>query len=439
MDAFTFSYKDTCGVNEETIGKKREQLSSYRDHLKEVIADGDYDAPEASVNLISDDAYQKAVREMASEFSKVGSVYVIGIGGSNLGTKAIYDAIRGTMDTYNDALPKLFFADTVSDDLIARMTALISNNTDLGTIAVNLISKSGSTTESIANAEILCAVLEQKFGEEAKRRVVVTTDEDSPLWQRAQELGIKKLAIPKQVGGRYSVFSTVGMFPLALAGFDIDALLAGARGMRDLCIGEDENPAMISAAIAHAMYEEKNRINNNFFFAPELESIGKWYRQLMGESLGKEKNTHGETVHAGIVPVVTIGSADLHSMAQLYLGGPRVMYTTFVRVATPSADAGQVPENGWWKDLVADLPGKRLSNIMDAISQGVTKAYRNAALPFTEVTLSSISERALGAYMQWKMMEMMYLAQLLDVNAFDQPNVEDYKKETREILKQTQA
>jgi glucose-6-phosphate isomerase len=299
-------------------------------------------------------------------------------------------------------------------------------------ICINIVSKSGSTTETIVNFEILYSKLKEKFAD-IDKQIVVTTDEGSPLWKKAQEHSFAVLAMPKKVGGRYSVFSASGLLPLALVGVDIKDLVKSARDMRTRCLEADihSNPALLSAVTTYLHSQNALRIHNTFFFNPELEMLGKWYRQLMGESIGKEKDTHGNMVHTGIVPIVSVGTTDLHSMAQLYFGGPRVMMTQFVW--TTQDKKMRVPQD-MTLPLVDGVAGKTVSEIMSAILKGVQITYEKNHLPYMNIELSDISEKTLGKYMQFRMMEMMYLAKLMSVNAFDQPNVEEYKVETHAIL-----
>ena len=262
-------------------------------------------------------------------------------------------------------------------------------------------------------------------------RVVIITDDGSALMQAAQAQNITCLAIPKLVGGRYSVLSAVGLFPLASVGVDIAALRKGASDILDHCLQHDN----IASASANTLFTQKTQgktINDNFFFRPELESVGKWYRQLMGESVGKERSIDGEIVHTGITPTVSLGSTDLHSVGQLYLGGPKDKLTTFVSSAK-SAEI-TVPTERVFNDLIPMITGKQASQIMHAILEGVKIAYGHADLPFMEITLDAVDEHSLGAFLQFKMLEMMYLGLLLRVNTFDQPNVESYKVETKRLL-----
>jgi glucose-6-phosphate isomerase len=173
-------------------------------------------------------------------------------------------------------------------------------------------------------------------------------------------------------------------------------------------------------------------ISDSFFFAPQLESIGKWYRQLMAESIGKENDLQGNIVHAGITPTVSVGSTDLHSVGQLYLSGPRDKTTTFIYTTNEPAMVA-VPSTLQFP-LVEGIENKKLRDIMKAILEGVKIAYKKQELPFMEVALETITEQSLGEFLQLKMIEIMYLGKLFNINTFDQPHVELYKVETKRIL-----
>lgn len=422
---------------EDEVLTVSEKLSKYIGELTSIVSQCMYDVPEASLCLSSNDEVVHRVREVVAtqKTETLKYVFVVGIGGSNLGTYAVYEALFGREDMLmRDRFPKLVFLETVSAKAIEALKRVLTDVRSVDEICVNVISKSGTTTETVANFEVLYAILQERFGERVRERVVVTTDEGSKLWEQAQVNDYAKLSLPKQVGGRYSVLSAVGLFPLALAGVNIDALRAGAVAMREQCLREDlsNNPAASSAMVTYAYWRKGIHIHNTFFFNPELEMLGKWYRQLMGESLGKEYDVNGIESHIGITPIVSIGSTDLHSMAQLYFGGPNDKLTNFVWA--PQDDSVRIPEQEVFPGLVSGIAGKSFSEMMDAIRDGVQATYQRRGLPYIDIELVDISEQSLGEYLQFRMMEMMYLAKLLNVNAFDQPNVEEYKIETRKIL-----
>jgi glucose-6-phosphate isomerase len=414
-----------------------QKLEAYTERLRGIYESGTYTQAECSINLSKDDALLGQVQDLVKQKITPSLKYsiVVGIGGSNLGTKAVYDALIGHGDLFDSRYnPRMLFAETTDPEMLVQMVAMLRDLTSKDEVLVTLISKSGGTTETLANFEVIMEPLRTKFGDACLDRVVVITDEGSKLWNAAHVEEVSCLAIPAKVGGRYSVLSAVGLFPLASAGIDIVAIRQGATQMLDDCFATD-NLAARSAAVLATQSKNGRTINDNFFFHPELESIGKWYRQLMGESIGKERSLDGQVVHAGITPTVSLGSTDLHSVGQLYLGGPRDKVTTFVSSAT--SVGVEVPSERVFPDLVPMIDGKSAADIMTAILDGVKIAYQKAELPFMEVSLDAIDEQSLGAFLQFKMLEMMYLAQSMNVNCFDQPNVEDYKIETKRILEGT--
>ena len=394
-----------------------------------------YESNYASINLSLDFKMRESVKSLALRMNDAEAIVVIGIGGSNLGTIAVHEAINGKFYNINHK-PKVFFADTVDTDSMSSIISIITSYLQNGKrVILNVISKSGGTTETIANFEVLLAVL-QKYRPDYKKDVVVTTDEDSAFWHVAKNEGFEVLGMPKKVGGRYSVFSAVGLFPLAILGVNIDELHKGAADMRNECLKSfDKNPAAISAASQYHHYTRGKNISDTFLFVSDFESIGKWYRQLMGESIEKEYDkSHQNRVLCGITPTVSVGSTDLHSMAQLYLGGPYDKFTTFVIL---KKDSGLiVPNMPVYDSLVPFIQNKSLPVLMNAIIAGVQTAFREQHRPYCTVILPNRSAATIGALLQWKMMEMIYLGALLGVDPFDQPNVEQYKIETKRIMKE---
>jgi len=396
-----------------------------------------YNDSRAAINLPDDKEMLARVKQVVEDKSQLKPEYlvVVGTGGSNLGTIAVQEAVLGKLYNQLDPAIKVLYADTTDSDYINNIIQLIEPALKRdGSVLVNGISKSGTTTETIANFEIILNLL-RRYVKDYERYVVVTSDKGSKLWNLALEKGFDVLEVPKMVGGRYSVLSTVGLFPLGLLGLNIEQLLEGARYTRDLCIqsGIEKNPAAICAAVKYLQYLEGKNIFDLFLFSNDLESVGKWHRQLMAESLGKEFNKKGERVNIGITPTVSIGSTDLHSMAQLYLGGPYDKFTSFVCVEKNNSDIN-VPRLEGYSELVSGIQGKSLKTIMDAILDGTKRAFRKDKRPFVEITLPDKSEGSVGQFLQFKMIVTIYLGYLLNVNPFDQPDVESYKKETREIL-----
>ncbi|OGL71584.1 hypothetical protein A3C17_02665 [Candidatus Uhrbacteria bacterium RIFCSPHIGHO2_02_FULL_53_13] len=425
-----FSWKQGTGLSENQLLPAKKKLEGYRKRLEQIAEHTDYAQPESSIQLSFDRTLQVAVEtEVLHAHPKtVQDVVLIGIGGSSLGTSAVYDALSPTR-----ALKRLHVLDTLSPINLRTVADRLRAHKSERAYTVCVVSKSGGTTETIANAMTLEVEIKKQHPK-CLDRFVVITDEGSALWNRARERNMRVLAVPAMVGGRFSVMSAVGLFPLALLGVDIRQLLSGARkAVRDNTQNSAQNSARASAAIVHHQWKHGRAIHDTFVFNPELESLGKWVRQLTAESLGKRENLSGKEVRVGITPTVSVGSSDLHSMAQLSIGGPADKFTTFVHSAW--AQDARVPQRSTFDRLVADAQAQSYNGIMSAIRKGTHAAYRSAGHPYVEVELEGLSEKELGAYMQFRMIETMYLAQLMRVNAFDQPAVEAYKSVTRRLLK----
>jgi glucose-6-phosphate isomerase len=423
MKFLTFDYRETCLITHDEIIVAAQKL---REEIERVARARTllYETEYAAINLPYDAELIEHVKIVAQKKQTLNPtvMVVIGIGGSNLGTMAVHEAVKGKL--YNEtANMKVYYADTVDADYISEIKQHVEFELTKGNnVLLNVISKSGTTTETVANFELFLDLLKKARPHDYQQYVVVTTDEGSALWNYAVDNAMTCFAIPNAVGGRYSVLSAVGLFPLCMLGIDIDALCEGARTVTDVCIAHDveKNVAALSAIILYEQYKKGVTIHDTFLFSVSCEGIGKWYRQLTGESIGKAYDRDGKRVNVGITPTVSIGSVDLHSVAQLYLGGPYDKYTTFISFEKNDTDLA--------------ISHRSFSNIMDAILKGTKIAYHADKRPFSSFILPEKSEFYIGQLLQIKMIEMMYLGYLLDVNPFDQPQVELYKKETRKIL-----
>lgn len=431
---FTYTEKQ-AHITKSKLLQIEKKLSDYTKHLHDVVNDGKYNHDESSINCCTDSEVIKEVITLKNKIvtQDVQYIFVVGIGGSNLGTKAVYDALHGQSDILGvNAKRKIVFLDTNNPAMHSEIKILISKITTKKQFIVNIISRSGGTTEVIANAEFLLQEIRKKFAK-YNDRVVVTSLPGSPLWESAEQNNFHVLE-HKKIGGRYSVMSSVGLFPLACLGANIKKFTQGAQDIREVCIDNNvqKNYAIQSAAILYENYKKGKVINDNFIFDSQLESLGKWYRQLMGESIGKEKNKDGKKVYIGITPTVSIGSTDLHSVGQLYLGGPKDKTTTFITVGKrPNIKIGS---KRVFKNVIPELKGISMDTIMNAIAEGTQIAYQKQKLPFMHVEINKVDEYELGQFMQFKMIEMMFLGYLLNVHTFDQPHVELYKVETKKIL-----
>lgn len=408
-------------------------LAPYTEHLRSVLAHHRYDVPESTLCLANDTELLNASLRVVAQYTTntLRYVFIIGIGGANLGAMAVWEALHGLPRWGSPSQPALLFADTVEPVMLERFREIIQQAARAEEIVLCFASKSGSTAETIANAAVLIETLRERWPD-GPHRILAITDERSPLWRLARTEEWEAIAIPEPVGDRFSVFSPLSIVPLTLARVDVHQLLQGGRAMLDQCLRRD-NIALQSAAALFSHIQHHKRIHDTFVFRPQLESFGKWYRQLAGESLGKERDRNGVVVHAGFTPTVSVGSTDLHAVGQLYLGGPHDKVTTFLTVGEDK-DV-QIPNNRT-AAIVEHLAGEKAGTMLNALADAAMQAYAQRQLPFLSIHLPELSPFVMGELLQWKMLEVMYLAQLLHVNAFDQPNVEEYKTITKKLLAQ---
>ncbi len=405
--------------------------------LSRAIADESYVLPESSLHLPFDEhlfAFSRALAETLVT-PKLSHVLHIGIGGSNLGARALYEVAKGISPASASRMPTMLFADTCAPELIESISEILLREiSGKEEIIVIIASKSGTTTETIVNASILINVLEKKVGP-LNERIVCITDEDSSLWNVGKKFGYHCLPVPKIVGGRYSACSPMGVFPLLCMGVDAEAFLRGAKSAANNCITRGvESDAFKFAHDVYLWHEKGTFIFDFLAFHPELEGMGKWYRQLFAESLGKAITTNGEATSHHIVPSVSIGSTDLHSAEQLYMAQPKTAARILVRANEQKEEQGLVVSEGALASLAQNISNRPPREIMEAIYAGVLGAYRAHGVSFGELALGDLGPEELGAMMQFFMCGAMHIANLFHVNAFDQPDVEAYKKVMKTIL-----
>ena len=284
MKDIEFSFGDAM-IPQQRILETAERLRPMIRNMANAISEG-YEGDLASLCLPDDRLMLGKVRDVIGENLQLKPVYliVVGIGGSNLGTIAVQETVLGKLYNQLTESTKVLYADTVDSDCMNNIITLVKPVLEKGgDIALNVISKSGTTTETIANAEVLIDLL-RRHKKDYKNCITVTSNKDSELWNIAVKEGFNVLEIPKKVGGRYSVFSPVGLFPFGLLRMDIERLLDGAKCMKEVCIDTniEKNPAAISAAIQYLHFESGKNISDLFLFANDLESLGKWCQAING-------------------------------------------------------------------------------------------------------------------------------------------------------------
>ncbi len=414
-----FSYFDTEIDDEKQVEREVKKLSKYRSHVSDVIADHDASQPEYSLSHLADPGLYDTLEELKKQFKGVKHVIVVGIGGSNLGVEAIHEVL-------DDGKVTLHSLDTIAPYQIERLLNQLKPVRSAKQVAVCVISKSGGTAETMVNAGVLLDALEKKFKKAIYKQTIFVGNGNTDFVKSGKRLGVHCIQMPEIVGGRYSVGTEVGFVPLMLLGHPVDDIMAG---MLDAS-GEESEPIAAECAARIAIYAKKGYAHYNFFaFEPRLYKLGAWYRQLQAESLGKATTRSGKEMTKGFVPTVTT-AVELHSVGQLYMSGFSGVYTDFVTFDDQNCDY-KIPNKG-----VAKKYGKfSMQEVATGIYGGVIAAYQEQSLPYRSTIFTEDLPYSLGLFMGMRMLEIMYAAELLDVNAFDQPSVELYKDKTRAILK----
>lgn len=357
---------------------------------------------------------------------EVELVVCIGIGGSYLGAKAAISALSHSFaDKMESNGPSVVFAgNNLSEEYIAELKDLMA----VKNVAAVVISKSGTTTEPAVAFRIVKNFIERKYGkEEAAERIVAITDASrGALKTLSSQEGYKTFVIPDNVGGRFSVLTPVGLLPIALAGFDIHALLDGARNMQRVCDEmSDSNPAIKYAAMRNALYDSGKKVELLVGFNPKLQYVAEWWKQLYGESEGKEGR--------GIFPASVMFTTDLHSMGQYIQQGERILMETVINVENSRREV-LIEHDDMDLDGLNYLEGCNVEYCNDMARLGTKLAHIDGGVPNIQVDIEQIDEYNLGQLFYFFEKACGISAYILGINPFDQPGVEAYKKNMFALL-----
>ncbi|WP_254771396.1 glucose-6-phosphate isomerase [Psychrobacillus sp. OK028] len=349
---------------------------------------------------------------------------VIGIGGSYLGSKAIIEALSSPFDKKDD-LEVIFAGHMVSGEYLKQLMSYLDGKD----VSLNVISKSGKTTEPALAFRFLQQYMEKRYGDQATSRIIVTTDEEKgALLSLAIEKGYKRYIVPNDIGGRYSVFTAVGLLPIAAAGYDIEKLMAGAKNAEQeySILDTTTNGAIQYAIIRKHLYDAGYPVEIMATFDEKLRYIQEWWKQLFGESEGKEGK--------GIFPASVVYSTDLHSLGQYIQEGKRMLFETFLTVEKANQDLTvfEAENDG---DELNYLSGLTLHEFNHACHEATASAHLDGGVPQVSLSIEQIDEEHIGYLLYFYMISCAYSAYLLDINPFDQPGVEDYKNNIFKILK----
>ncbi len=356
------------------------------------------------------------------------AVVVAGIGGSYLGAKMVIDALSDSFGMYKPSkTPRILFAgNNISEDYLSELIGYLKT-VKFGVIN---ISKSGTTTETAITFRLLKKMCEDQRGKEEARKVIVAVTDAKKGAARttADKEGYKSFVIPDNVGGRFSVLTPVGLLPIAVAGYDIAQLVKGAQDMEAECGLDkpfDENPAAVYAAVRNAIYQTGKKIEILANYQPKLHNLGEWWKQLYGESEGKDGK--------GIFPASVDLTTDLHSMGQWIQDGERTIFETVVSVKSPNTEL-QVPSDDENLDGLNFLAGKRIDEVNKMAELGTQIAHVDGGVPNIKITIDKLDEYNIGQLIYFFEKGCGISGLVLGVNPFNQPGVEAYKKNMFALL-----
>jgi len=354
------------------------------------------------------------------------TVCLLGIGGSALGAWALDCALRGphpVQKPFSSRHPRLIVLDNVDPCLLAAALEIMDPKKTL----VLAVSKQGTTVETMA----ALLVVREWLGKRASGRMVaITTPERGELYALALRENWQTFSVPDNVGGRFSVLSAVGLVPAALLGLNIRKLLKGAAEMTELCWEADpeRNPALRSALLHHVLWVKKNKsIHVAFAYSNRLWGTAFWFRQLWAESLGKARTREGELVQIGQTPLAALGATDQHSQLQLYVEGPNDKVFTFWAVEKHPQEV-RIPKTRPGLPAVDYLAGKTLASLLEVERLSTEASLTLAQRPNCVFRLARLDEEHLGGFLQLLEFQTAFMGELLGINAFDQPGVEQSKQ-----------
>jgi glucose-6-phosphate isomerase len=376
------------------------------------------------------DAFLADVEKTAASLkAKADFVVVVGIGGSYLGARAVIDALNNSFDWLQRKRENpviLYAGQNIGEDYTHELIEFLKDKS----FAVVVISKSGTTTEPAIAFRLLKELIESKFGKaEAKDRIVAITDEKKgALRTLANQEGYKTFVIPDDVGGRYSVLTPVGLIPIAVAGFDIRQLVKGAIDMKKQTSPDvpfKSNPAALYAATRNELHKNGKAIEILVNYNPKLHFVTEWWKQLYGESEGKENK--------GIFPAGVDFTTDLHSMGQWIQEGVRNIFETVLTIKEPNSKM-EVPKDSADLDGLNFLAGRRIDKVNKMAELGTLVAHLDGGVPNIQIELPKLNEYYLGQLIYFYEIGCGISGYILGVNPFDQPGVEAYKKNMFALL-----
>lgn len=426
MEKLTFSYKNALPFFDEAeIDAMAPAVSMYHDMIHNGTCSGNDFLGWVDLPTNYDKDEFARIKKAAKKIQDTADVLiVIGIGGSYLGARCAIEFLNGVF--YNNKskearkTPEIYFAgNSLSAPYLAELMELVKDKS----VAVNVISKSGTTTEPAIAFRVFRELLEKKYDkEEVKNRIFVTTDKaKGALKTLADDEGFETFVVPDDVGGRYSVLTAVGLLPIAVSGADIDTMMQGAKDASADFNNANvkENPAYLYAALRNILYRKGKTTEILVNYEPDLHYFNEWWKQLYGESEGKNQR--------GIFPAAVDFSSDLHSMGQYIQDGLRNIFETVIHVENPKHDV-EISEDKDNLDGLNFLTGKTLNFVNHKAFEGTLIAHNDGSVPNFVINVPKLDEYNYGYLIYFFEKAVAMSGCLLGVNPFNQPGVEEYKK-----------
>ncbi|WP_285396546.1 glucose-6-phosphate isomerase [Lysinibacillus sp. fls2-241-R2A-57] len=411
-----------CSLDGSDILRYKDRVKRIHDALPQYPLTGWMDSP-----LQDQEALITSIERVASEVRACADVLVVvGVGGSFLGARAIQEALMPYFGLAKGGIEVVYVGLNMSGAYIKELLEYL----DTKQVYVNVISKSGGTMEPALAFRVMRLYMEERYGDKAIERIIVTTDaEKGVLKGIADKAGYRKFVIPNDIGGRYSVLTPVGLLPVAVAGVDIRTLMDGARHAATELAESDlaHNDAYKYAVMRHMLYEKGFTIELLASFEPGLNKFHEWWKQLFGESEGKERK--------GLYPSTVNFSTDLHAIGQFIQEGSRVMFETLLHFHEIEGDLA-VPFDIRNEDGLNYLSTRTFNEINAISKQGTALAHAEGKVPIIQLELPKLDAYHLGYLIYFFMKACAMSACLLEVNPFDQPGVEAYKRKMLELLKE---
>lgn len=443
MLKLNYKNADAVVVGEENGLNIEQEFCNYKETIANIISDLNKRKDKPGqwlrwMNLGYSEETIWYVKEFASMVeNRFDNILVLGIGGSALGGLAVTEALLKPYwnlltPEQRNGLPRIFFLDNIDPDSINGLLNIL----DLKKTLVNVITKSGSTAETMSQYMIVKNILERELEDDYRKNIVVTTDKNvGILRQLADQEGYKTFVIPDDVGGRFSVFSAVGLLPFALVGIDIDELTNGIKDM-DLALKNTDIHKNIAAqnALIHYLMDTKKGKNISVMmpYSSRLRYVSDWYAQLWAESLGKEFDNEGNKVNVGPTPVKALGATDQHSQIQLYNEGPNNKLITFIRVDNFDTTL-EIPKIFEYTGI-GYLGGKTINDLINAEADSTRVALSDYSRPTITISMDRINPYNLAQLLYMYEVQTAIAGELYHINTFNQPGVEQAKNYTYALM-----